>query len=298
MTHPKVTHVGFADESNWNKGRFRSIGLVTAPLEYITPLNDKLKELLRSSNLKEFKWANLDRTRTKECCAAQKLCRFAIEKALQQLLRVDILIWDIEDSRHKLIGRDNIANLQRMYYHLFRNVLRLRWPDYAVWRLHPDEHTALNWKTVQDYLELVSTRVEPDPSLFPDDISQMRLLTEFSVKEILSVVSSEHPLLQLADLFAGLAVFSWEKSSEYKRWLSSSSKQILLLNEQTEPMELSQRTEARFRVLRQFDELCKQRKLSVSLQSSKGLRTFNPEKPINFWMYEPQHPEDKAPVRK
>ncbi|MDW8411844.1 MAG: DUF3800 domain-containing protein [Acidobacteriota bacterium] len=208
------------------------------------------------------------------------------------------MIWDIEDSRHKLIGRDNIANLQRMYYHLFRNVLRLRWPDYAVWRLHPDEHTALNWKTVQDYLELVSTRVEPDPSLFPDDISQMRLLTEFSVKEILSVVSSEHPLLQLADLFAGLAVFSWEKSSEYKRWLSSSSKQILLLNEQTEPMELSQRTEARFRVLRQFDELCKQRKLSVSLQSSKGLRTFNPEKPINFWMYEPQHPEDKAPVRK
>jgi len=31
----QITHVGFSDESNWNVGRFRSLGLITTPLCYL-----------------------------------------------------------------------------------------------------------------------------------------------------------------------------------------------------------------------------------------------------------------------
>jgi hypothetical protein len=50
-------------------------------------------------------------------------------------------------------------------------------------------------------------------------------------------------------------------------------------------------------VLKKFDETCKERKLGVSLKTKKGLWTPDPQRPINFWLYEPQHPEDKAPQK-
>lgn len=120
-----VTHVGFSDESNWNTGRFRSLGLVTAPLEYLDGLARELRHLLEESDMAEFKWKKLDGA--KERFTAQKMCKFTVDKACAMQLRVDVLVWDIQDSRHSVHGRDDIANLQRMYYHLFRNVLRARW---------------------------------------------------------------------------------------------------------------------------------------------------------------------------
>lgn len=130
MTKDRVTHVGFSDESNWNKGRFRSLGLVTAPLDVVADLQSEIKARLQGSDVSEFKWSELGGAR--ERFAAIKLCQLAVQAACQGRLRVDVLIWDIRDRRHNIPGRDDIANLQRMYYHLFRNVLRARWPNDAV----------------------------------------------------------------------------------------------------------------------------------------------------------------------
>lgn len=46
-----------------------------------------------------------------------------------------------------------------------------------------------------------------------------------------------------------------------------------------------------------FNSLCKQQRSAVSLKSNRGLWTPNPVNPLNFWMYEPQHPEDRAPTK-
>lgn len=51
-------------------------------------------------------------------------------------------------------------------------------------------------------------------------------------------------------------------------------------------------------VLNEFEVALSKNKLSVSLRSSKGLRTRNPAERMNFWWYEPQHSKDKAPIRK
>ncbi|ACL26145.1 DUF3800 domain-containing protein [Chloroflexus aggregans] len=290
-----ITHVGFADESYWNTGRFRSLGMVTLPLDCLQAMESEVRQLLDESQVKEFKWKKLDGA--KERFAAEKLCRFAVDKACAGQFRVDVLVWDIEDSRHKIARRDDIANLGRMYYHLFRNVLRARWPNDALWRLCPDEHTAQDWRTLQDYLKNKSTSTEVDCSLFTGGQFRIRLQREFGIQEIQAVSSWAHPLLQLADLFAGLAVFSRDKFDDYQKWLQATSPQVRLFDEGNASDSPSRSSLERFQVLKMFDCLCKQRKLGVSLETKRGLWTPKPENPINFWIYEPQHSEDKAPQK-
>jgi hypothetical protein len=290
-----VTHVGFGDESHWNVGRFRSLGLATTMVASLDTLNAELWRLLGESGVREFRWKKLGGA--KKRFAAEKLCRCAVDKACSAHLRVDVLVWDIEDSRHRVARRDEIANLERMYYHLFRNVLRTRWPYDAVWRLHPDEHTSIDWETVQNCLENVGTRVEIENSLFSGGEFRLKLRREFGVEEICPVSSGEHPLLQVADLFAGMAIFSREKYAEYEQWCTSISPQLNLPYEANTTSTASGCSRERFKILIDFDRLCKQRRLGVSLNTSRGLRTHKPENPINFWWYEPQHPLDKAPQR-
>lgn len=293
MKEPRVTHVGFSDESNWNTGRFRSLGLVTAPLDHLEDLERKA----RASSVAELKWSRL--TGARERSAALSMCDLAVQAACEGKLRVDVLVWDIQDERHDVRGRDDVANLQRMYYHLFRNVLRARWPDDAVWRLHPDEHTAMNWQAVEDCLQSVAQQYAVDRSLFTGGKFRVRLRREFGIEEIRPVSSGRHPLLQLADLFAGMAVFSRNKFPQYRTWLSERERegQSDLFADDGRQVEASRSMRARFEVLRHFDSLCKKHKLGVSLKSRQGLWTPKPENPLNFWLYEAQHPLDKAPRR-
>lgn len=295
MKRSQVTHVGFADESHWNRGRFRSIGLVTTLDDNLETLNDTLRNILKESGVTEFKWKKLDGAKGR--FAAEKLCRFAVDGACDGRLRMDVLIWDIEDSRHKVKRRDDIANLQRMYYHLFRNVLRARWPNNAVWRLCPDEHTALDWDNVQDYLDNASVGITVERSLLTRGDFRIRLRKEFGIEVVQPVSSALQPLIQIADLFAGLAVFSRDKFDEYKKWLNGISPQQCLWEEADAGIKPSISSVERFTVLQKFDELCKMKNLGVSLDSGRGLRTYNPENRLNFWLYQPQCPEDKAPQK-
>jgi len=290
-----INHVGFADESHWNTGRFRSLGLATLPVDCLKILDGEVHRLLDESNVREFKWKRLAGAR--ERFAAGKLCKYAVEKSCAGQLRVDVLVWDTEDSRHNVFKRDDVANLERMYYHLFRNVLRARWPNDAVWRLHPDHRTAMHWDTVKDCLENVSATVEVNRSLFTGGQFRIRLRREFGIEEIKPVSSEAYPLLQLADLFAGLAVFSREKFNEYSKWLQDTSPQQRLFEDADISKDPSRSTRERFPVLKEFDEMCKRRKLGVSLKSKSGLWTPKPENPLNFWLYEPQSPGDKAPQK-
>ena len=68
-------------------------------------------------------------------------------------MRVDVLIWDMEDSRHKEVpDRDDKADFSRMYYHLLHSVLKLRWPDGARWLICPDQHGEMDCMTLEQCL--------------------------------------------------------------------------------------------------------------------------------------------------
>ena len=286
-----TSHAAFSDESYYNRGRYRSIAVVTLEASQIPPSNQCLCELLGGSRVSELKFQKLRQARYR--FAAQKVVDFVIEQALCGALRADVLIWDTEDSRHKIRGRDDIANLQRMYYHLLNNALG-RWPGNNSWALYPDRNSALDWMTVRDYLDkagAILSSTSRDLALFP-----ARLRNEFHIEQVQEMDSRENPLCQVADLLAGMSVFSRDRFETYRCWKRKQQRQLPLFS--TKPdARLSNSDEERCRVLDYIDDKCKRQKLGVSLQTRQGLWTPDPTNPINFWFYEPQHPEDKAPTR-
>lgn len=292
-----VTHVGFSDESNWNRGRFRSIGLVTAPVAGYSEVEVALRKLMSELNISEFKWHKLSGFRERD--VAIKMCKIAISAALEGKLRADVLIWDIEDERNKIVGRDDVMNFERMYFHLIRAVFRDRWPDESTWRLHPDQNSAIDWNNSERFLQRASQGVEIiDPSLL--NARRGAFIREyFKLAEIEELKSAKTPFIQLADLFAGVAAFSWNEFSKYQVWLNSYEKQFSLI---PSGYQLSSKFKTRCQFLYDFKNLCKANKFYVSLKKLKGedsggLCTHKFRKPLNFWIYRPQHSEDRAPTR-
>ena len=124
IKHSQPTHIAFSDEAYTTDSRYRSVAVISFPAIWETELNNRVKQVLSESSLSEFKWAKLRQAR--ERFAALKLIDLAFNYAVESKLRIDVLVWDTQDSRHNIWARDDAQNLQRMYYHLFKNVLRQR----------------------------------------------------------------------------------------------------------------------------------------------------------------------------
>lgn len=108
----------------------------------------------------------------------------------------------------------------------------------------------------------------------------------------------EEPIIQLADIFAGLTCFSRKKS--YECWIeyNKRKKQQSLFRKESEIRSKLSKTDLnRFELIFNIYELCRKSGLNVSLRSNKYLWTPNPSNPLNFWHYEPQHENDKTPIK-
>lgn len=236
----------------------------------------------------------------RERFAAIKLVETSLAEAIAGNLRIDTIIWDTHDSRHDIQGRDDISNLERMYFHLLRSIMKYRWPDGTKWSLLPDENSAIDWNSMHEYLEYSGSAYGPQRTLPDDSIQSMISSRDFNVINISEVASSRYPEVQVCDLFAGLGVFSSSEFNVYMDWCTSHSNQMRLpfdgiFNEQ---VEFSRSQDERCKVVEHLDKLCKESKLQIGLRSTAGLISHNANMPINFWLYTPQHNEDKAPTRK
>ncbi|MCM8750199.1 DUF3800 domain-containing protein [Thermomicrobiaceae bacterium CFH 74404] len=296
MISSDVTHVGFSDESSWNTGRFGSVALITGSIAPITQVEQKLAESLQQLRARELKWSELRRTH--ERSIAEEVCKLVIDMICCDQLRVDVLVFDKTDSRHNVPGRDDSANLERLYYHLFHNVLRLRWPSGAIWTLYADEQSTIAWDKLEEILQTVSRRQSPQGQLLAESHSSQQRDVAFQVAEIHPSSSREHPLLQMADLFAGMAVFAAEHCTEFCNWKRKETGQISFWDELSTGKSLPKASLQRFHFLHYFCRLCSEHRLGITLESPRGLRTRDPRNPLNFWWYEPQHPADKAPTKK
>ena len=292
-----MTHVSFSDESHWNEGRHRSICLISLSKDDLECLENELNSIVAEAGIREFKWTNL-KSRP-YASYAKEMCDFAIRSAVRKRLRIDVLIWNMTDTRHSGGQVDSARNLGIMYYHLFRNVLRTRWPDNALWALYPDRNRQIEWDTIEDCLGHASSQLDFESPSLMNHSGSIELFLKFGLANICPVESEQHPLLQLADLFAGLSVFSHEEYLDYVEWQNANPLRPLLLQfeDSSSGADLSRRSRSRFSVLQYFDSQCKSQKLGVSLRTHKGLRTLDPSNPINFWTYQPQHLADKAPQK-
>jgi hypothetical protein len=291
----QYTHVSFSDESNWNSGRYRSIGMLSASRSDALSLHQQASKLLSESKVKELKW-NKIRT-AKHRFAAMKVIDSCARALSDNGLRIDVLIWDSQDNRHKVRNPDPEANLQIMYYHLFRNVMSRRWPSDCIWRHIPDEHVGVSWNTLKSYLSAKDTQSTEELSFSADTptsesfgVSIRRL---FKVAEITSCRSQEMCLTQLADLFAGMGAFSRERFNDYRSWKRNLGYASTLFDG-TARQDSTPGLEEKYHVLSHLEEKLFELAFPVALDQTNGLRTLDPSVPVNFWWYEAQSRLDKA----
>jgi len=282
-----MDYIAFADESGIGE-RLTSIASFSFRSDSLPAINDQVCSLLAESDIKEFKWQKLKN-------AKYRFCAIKLLDAIWSFLgtsnaRIDVLIWDNQDTRHAIYGRDDAANFGRMFFHLHSNVLKKR-PRNSIWNIFPDEKIEIDWDTVRKCLSASGSRQEfVESPLFGGFFTDRY----YSIKNIQQVQSHQQPCCQIADLFAGLALFSLTHYDSFEKWTSRSTN-FGLWEEET--LTLSNSEKHRFLALQYFDSGCKSRHLGVSLKTRRCLHTPNPKNPINFWHYKPQHDQDRAPTR-
>lgn len=293
MQH-ESTHCGFADESHWNKGRYRTIGLVTMPTSRVAETSQAVQATARGARIREIKWKSVSSDRHRRTTEA--LFDLFVAPDSRRDIRIDVVIWDTHDSRHDIKGRDDSANLGRMYYQLMRNVIERRWPDASSWSMSVDERTDMDWGMLTDCLAGRSRKAKTayEPILFSSSRTgsgRWIHLTEVS--------STEYPLVQVADLFAGLAAFSWNRSAEHRSWkqfqreMSAGQRDMFAHLGGTS---IANNAKPKHQVLERLMSL-RPRGVAMRSEMDEGLRTYGPSNRINFWPYEPQRVADKAPQR-
>lgn len=279
----------YSDESGCFTGRYQAIGIVSGQKIVLSQLSSKLMNILIDKNITELKFSDV-RTHSPKIEAAKEFIKLGIEFARLKKIRIDVLVYDTQDARHTVRGRDDVANLERMYYKMLRHICEQC--NQTDWEFYPDEQSAINWQEIINYLNRTKMpRHKPNIlSLF----EQEKLKINF--KKVEQLASHKEPLIQFADIFAGIACFSRENGEECITWIESlrEKNQLPLFPEKTKILvEPSLTKRNRFALIWEL----KKYRLRISLKSRGYLWTREPSNPINFWNYEPQHEKDKAPTR-
>jgi len=289
----------YSDESGVFEHRFQTIALISSQQIVLSELRSKLKGFLDKHEIDEIKFSEI-RTHRPKLDAARDFIRHSVKEFASQLkIRIDVLIWDTQDSRHTIRGRDDIANLEFMYYKVLTHAVR-QW-NQIEWDFYPDKNSQVHWNEIADYLN--RTRLVRYQSNLLSLLENEYEIQPLRFKIIDPLDSLYEPLIQLADLFAGMARFVKEEGKQCIQWLDycRNKNQLSLpsfINREDTIDETIITKQNRFQLIGEFNNLCKHYRMGVSLRQKRCLWTPDPTKPINFWNYEPQHEYDKAPKRK
>ncbi|MGC9200990.1 MAG: DUF3800 domain-containing protein [Candidatus Aenigmatarchaeota archaeon] len=286
----------YSDESASESRRFRSLCAVSG-LALNIVLEEDLNSILKSYNVSELKFSEVKTHAPKIRCAKDFILK-SVKQASERKIRIDIIIWDLHDSRNLIQGRDNKENLERMYFHLLRNIVE-RWKRFNC-RFYPDEHSQYNYKKIIDYLN--RTKYPRDEPYILKLFREKRL--QFNFIKVKEQKSEEQVLIQLADLFVGIACFSRENADNFKSYKKKKEREAQdllfpdILDKTDETEDIGKTFKNRFELIKLIKKECEECKIKISLNTCDFLKTFNPSQPINFWHYEPQGEYDKAPTRK
>jgi len=289
----EMRFVAYSDDSGSSDRRYRCIAVVSASQRIAQDLQLSLGHCLSAKQIGELKFEQV-RGHAPKIQAASFFLQQAVDLCSRGSLRMDVLLWDNQDSRHSVIGRDDDANIARMYYKVLSHIAR-QWKTHQ-WRLFPDDQSGVDWQNLREFLNR-SRLLKWEPGVLRLFVRSNPYL---DFHPIVPQDSVKHELIQLADLFGGLSRFSREKGKEYLAWLTSKEAEKqpgLFLFDSTGQSSDSNADKARFSLLREFDVLCKKCKLGVSIREKGYLWTPKPSSRINFWSYVPHHEDDKAPTR-
>lgn len=279
----------YSDESGINVGdRYTSVSVVSGEVGVLNCLRDKLNKTLRDKNIDEVKFFKIRGYRSPFTQAAISFIECVVNDfARYNKVRVDTITTDNKSLERDNHGSGNKPDLERMYYSVLANIVR-RW-RYTRWGFYADMNSKVNWSEIVSYLNRTRLRKRVEKPLLIKLMVDENPQFEFS--EVKQVNSVEEPLIQLADLFAGMARFSHD-SVEYNvncaEWLKTSKNEkqgeLIKLVKQ-DNWNIPESVECRYRVIGRMVSICHRHRLYVSINSKNHLMTRMPKNPINFWPY-------------
>ena len=276
----------YSDESGINVGdRYTSVSIVSGEAEALNYLRDKLRETLRDKNVDEVKFSKISRYGKPVTKAAVDFVGCVVSDfAICNRVRIDTITTDNECLNGEDYDSVSGPDLEGMYYHVLSHVGR-RW-GCTQWGLYPDEGPGVNWSEVESSLNMTSMlTAEGGEKPFIDRTDED---AQFQFSEVEELNSVGEPLVQLADLFAGMARFSHEDSGGCAEWVERSRDEgqgKLIPSMAWDKGNITRLKECRYRLIGGLYSLCRRYRLYVSLRSEKHLRTWRPQSPINFWDY-------------
>ena len=280
-----TNYYAFTDESNYNSGEHRSLSIIMINESKVKVIDDKLKEILNKYkiNIKSFKWNKINNRKKHK--ALIEFLMFLFPFLEKRLVFITTLKWSINDSRHSIIGRDDLSNLSFMYYKLIFDIVNRKTENGDNVKIFPDHNDVINWEELEKILsnsEIHNT----------EKIKIMDSFIEVGSKKVFLEPSTteDKNLIQIADIFAGIARGSFEDYKYYVHWLKSQEDSIDSHN-------FSGREKCRFEIYYIINKWAKRNKLYISLDSKQGFSSYKPDSPLNFWVYSPQHENDKAPTK-
>jgi hypothetical protein len=276
----------YSDESGINVGdRYTSVSVVSGEAEALNYLRDKLRETLRDKNVDEVKFSQISRYGSPVTKAAVDFVGCVVNDfAICNRVRIDTITTDNDCLNGENYDSVSEPDLEGMYYHVLSHVGR-RW-GCTKWGFYPDENSGVNWSEIVSSLDMTSMlTAEGGQKPFIDRTDED---AQFQFSEVEELNSVREPLVQLADLFAGMARFSHEDNGGCAEWVERSRDERqgkLIPSMAWDKGNIPKLKECRYRLIGGLYSLCRRHKLYVSLRSEKHLRTWRPQSPINFWDY-------------
>lgn len=117
--------------------------MIAISKKHCIEINNILVEILTKYNIstKKFKWNKFNSM--DKVNALEEFLEYLFRLLADNLVFIHIIIWDIQDSRHEIVGRDDNKNLSMMYYMLIKNFAKdkLKNGDYIT--ILPDRNNSL-----------------------------------------------------------------------------------------------------------------------------------------------------------
>ena len=278
----------YSDESGINvNDRYTSIAVVSGEKDILDCLRDKLANIVSAKKIKEVKFLKVTGYGSTITQAARQFLKCTLnEFACNQRVRVDIITMDNQASYCAPLDYSSKPDLEHMYYCVVSHIVR-QWQN-TQWNFYPDVNSKINWNEIILFLNM--TRLHKKKIRNPLLIDLMFAENpRFQFNEIKQLSSVEEPLIQLADLFAGIARFSHEENTKCAQWVTTrkgKEQQELPLNLKNCANIINLAQECRYEIIRELYNLCGKHRLWVSIKSRKHLWTRKPNYPINFWDFQ------------
>lgn len=284
----------YSDESGYGEDRFEAIGTLSVKLGSTKNLQDKLKAILNSYNIKYLEYKKIRDERRFKC--ACEIIELIFSFVLCGDVKILVLVWDKHDSRHKVMNRNDLKNISIMYYHALKNTKRL-WFDSGIdSSFYPDELSKIDFLNIIKYLENGRLRKESMVKETLFGIEFKNLFPKIINHE--EVNSKNNYLIQVVDIFTGIVRLSHEEFDGYEHWKKQSTPQNGLFGgDFWGDSNFSNSKIYKYKLIDYINDFCKDNSLQVALNTTKSFYSHRPSCGVWFWKYVPQRPGDKAPVR-